>query len=104
MLKIKNMDIYYIRGDDDGFSIQPTADDGTEITDFTGVFSVKKSYDDTNYVLQCLMDGTVVNLTHDKTKNLAYGDYIWDVELTLADGIRQTIGPGKFHLLPDVTI
>lgn len=50
------------------------------------------------------MDGTVVNLTHDKTKNLAYGDYIWDVELTLADGIRQTIGPGKFHLLPDVTI
>lgn len=34
MLKIKNMDIYYIRGDDDGFSIQPTADDGTEITDF----------------------------------------------------------------------
>lgn len=104
MLKIKDMDIYYIRGDDDGFSIQPTTDDGTEITDFTGVFSVKKSYDDTNYVLQCPMDGTVVNLTHDKTKNLAYGDYIWDVELTLADGIRQTIGPGKFHLLPDVTI
>lgn len=92
MLKIKDMDIYYIRGDDDGFSIQPTADDGTEITDFTGVFSVKKSYDDTNYVLQCPMDGTVVNLTHDKTKNLSYGDYIWDVELTLADGIRQTIG------------
>lgn len=72
MLKIRGMDIYYIRGDDDGFSIQPTAEDGTEITGFTGVFSVKKSYDDINYVLQCPMDGTVVNLTHDKTKNLAW--------------------------------
>lgn len=41
MLKIRGMDIYYIRGDDDGFSIQPTAEDGTEITGFTGVFSVK---------------------------------------------------------------
>ena len=103
MLKIRGMDIYYIRGDDDGFSIQPTADDGTEITDFTGVFSVKKSYDDTNYVLQCPMDGSVVDLTHDKPQGLAYGDYVWDVQLTLSDGTHQTIGPGKFHLLPDVT-
>lgn len=104
MLKIRGMDIYYVRGDDDSFSIQPTADDGTEITGFTGVFSVKRTYDNTDYVLQCSMDGAVIDLKHDKTKNLSYGDYVWDVELTLADGKHQTIGPGKFHILPDVTM
>ena len=49
------------------------------------------------------MDGAVVDLTHDKTQRLEYGDYVWDVQLILADGTHQTIGPGKFHLLPDVT-
>lgn len=29
MLKIRGMDIYYIRGDDDSFSVQPTTADGT---------------------------------------------------------------------------
>ena len=49
------------------------------------------------------MDGAVVDLTHDKTQGLAYGDCVWDVQLVLEDGTHQTIGPGKFHLLPDVT-
>lgn len=103
MLKIKGMDIYYIRGDDDSFTIQPVQTDGTHITGYTGVFSVKHTYDDTDYVLQCPMDGSVVDLTHEKTKGLAYGDYVWDVQLVLADGTHQTIGPGKLHMLPDVT-
>jgi len=103
MLKIRSMDIYYIRGDDDSFSIQPTTEDGTAVTGYSGVFSVKRSYDDTDYVLQCNMDGDIIDLTHEMTQNIAYGDYVWDVELTLADGTHQTIGPGKFHLLPDVT-
>lgn len=103
MLKIRGMDIYYIRGDDDSFTIQPTRADGTAVTGYSGVFSVKRSYDDIGYVLQCQMDGAVIDLTHEMTQNLAYGDYVWDVELTLADGTHQTIGPGKFHILPDVT-
>ena len=40
MLKIRGMDIYYIRGDDDSFSVQPTTADGTAITGYTGTFSV----------------------------------------------------------------
>ena len=103
MLKIKGMDIYYIRGDDDSFSVQPTTADGEAITGYAGTFSVKRTYDDTDYVLQVAMDGSVVDLTHEKTQGLAYGDYVWDVQLTLADGAHQTIGPGKFHMLPDVT-
>lgn len=103
MLKIRGMDIYYVRGDDDSFTIQPVHADGTAITGYTGVFSVKRTYDDTDYVLQCPMDGSVVDLTHEKPQCLAYGDYVWDVQLTLSDGMHQTIGPGKFHLLPDVT-
>lgn len=103
MLKIRGMDIYYVRGDDDSFTIQPVQEDGTPITGYSGIFSVKRTYDDTEYVLQCSMDGSVVDLTHDKTWGLAYGDYVWDVQLILSNGTYQTIGPGKFHLLPDVT-
>lgn len=103
MLKIRNMDIYYIRGDDDSFSVQPTKSDGTAITGYSGTFSVKKSYDDADYVLQIAMDGGAVDLKHDATKGIAYGDYVWDIQLTLADGTHQTIGPGKLHILPDVT-
>lgn len=103
MLKIKELDIYYIRGDDDSFSVQPETPDGALITGFSGTFSVKRSYDSRGYVLQVAMDGAVVDLTHDKTQGLEYGDYVWDVQLILADGTHQTIGPGKFHLLPDVT-
>lgn len=68
MLKIKGMDIYYIRGDDDSFSVQPTTADGAAITGYTGTFSVKRSYDDTNYILQVAMDGAIVDLSHDKTQ------------------------------------
>jgi len=103
VLKIKELDIYYIRGDDDSFSVQPETPDGEPLEGFTGVFSVKRSYDATDYILQVEMDGAVVDLTHDKTQGLEYGDYVWDVQLVLADGTHQTIGPGKFHLLPDVT-
>jgi hypothetical protein len=103
MLKIRGMDIYYIRGDDDSFTIQPTQADGTAVTGYSDVFSVKRNYDDTDYILQCKMDRAVIDLTHEMTQGLTYGDYVWDVELTLADGTHQTIGPGKFHLLPDVT-
>lgn len=103
MLKIRGMDIYYVRGDDDSFTIKPVQADGTPITGYTGVFSIKRSYDDTGYVLQYPMDGSAVDLTHEKTQGLAYGDYVWDAQLTLADGAHQTIGPGKSHMLPDVT-
>lgn len=102
MLKIRGMDIYYTRGDDDSLTIKPVAN-GTPLTGYTGVFSVKRNYDDTDYVLQCPMDGSVVDLTHEETQGLAYGDYVWDIQLTLADGAHQTIGPGEFHMLPDVT-
>ena len=83
--------------------MQPTTADGEAITGYAGTFSVKRTYDDTDYVLQVAMDGAVVDLTHDKTQGLAYGDYVWDVQLVLADGTHQTIGPGKLHMLPDVT-
>jgi hypothetical protein len=52
MLKIQGMDIYYVRGDDDSFTIQPVQADGTPVTGYTGIFSVKRTYDDTDYVLQ----------------------------------------------------
>lgn len=103
MLKIKGMDIFYIRGDDDSFSVQPTTAGGMALTDYIGTFSVKRTYDDPEYILQVQMDGSVIDLKHDKTQGLDYGEYVWDVQLILSDGTHQTIGPGKFHLLPDVT-
>lgn len=103
MIKIRNLDIYYIRGDDEKIGVTVTMPDGTEITDWTGAFSVKKEYSDTSYIIQVPLQDKSVALTHDATKNIEPGDYVWDIEIILENGRHQTIGPGRMHILPDVT-
>ena len=104
MIRIRNnTDIYYIRGDDETIGFTATIPDGGEVTDYTGVFSVKKDYSDTSYILQVPLQNKSVSLTHDSTKNIEPGDYVWDIEIILANGRHQAIGPGEMHILPDVT-
>ena len=66
MLKIRGMDIYYIRGDDDSFTIQPVQADGTPITGYTGVFSIKRTYE---YRLRPAMSDGRVRHRSDARKN-----------------------------------
>lgn len=67
------------------------------------IFSVKQSYDDTDYVLQRQLNSKYVTISHDDTNNLEVGTYVYDVQISFADGQVVTYGPGKFKLTADVT-
>lgn len=49
------------------------------------------------------IDTRVLHLEPEDTKSLGFGDYVYDVELTMADGYVDTfISEAKFTLSPEV--
>lgn len=103
MLKIIGNNIYHIRGDTDSFDVELTQEDGSDIGPYTAVFSVKKKITDDAYVFQAPVQNGVVSLTHEMTNDLGAGDYIYDIEVRTPDGGVQTVGPGLFRVIADVT-
>lgn len=103
MLKIIGTNIYHIRGDTDSFDVNLTQEDGSDIGPYTAVFSVKKKITDAGYVFQAPVQDGVVSLTHDMTADLDAGDYVYDIEVQTPDGWVQTVGPGIFRVIADVT-
>lgn len=103
MLKIIGSNIYHIRGDADSFDVNLTQENGSDIGPYTAVFSVKKKITDDAYVFQASIQNGVVSLTPDLTANLDAGDYVWDIEVRTQDGWVQTVGPGIFRVIADVT-
>lgn len=103
MLKIIGTNIYHIRGDMDSFDVNLTQEDGSDIGPYIAVFSVKKKITDDAYVFQAPVQNGVVSLTHDMTNDLEAGDYVWDIEVRTQDGWVQTVGPGIFRVIADVT-
>lgn len=104
MLRIRELDIYHTRGDTDSIAISPKNADGSDIKEFSAVFSVKRSYSDKSPLFQLELKNGAINFTHEVTRKLPPGDYVWDIELRLSNGTYQTIGPGVYHLKPDVTV
>lgn len=109
-LRVVRNEIFHIRGDTGeilldlfsrGVAIQQ--DDTCDI-----VFTVKKSYDDDDIVMQkCICDNRITFLTED-TADLPVGDYVYDIEVRIHDadgGPDQvaTVVRNKYHLQPDVT-
>lgn len=65
-------------------------------------FTVKKNTKSSDPLIQ--KTGTVIEILHDDTKNLKYGTYKYDCELTHANGQPDTfIEPTDFELTPEVT-
>lgn len=89
--------------------------DGTEVyTDFTEVyFTVKKNYKTDDVLIQKkLSDESIIldsqtgyfsfKLTPEDTNNLAYGTYVFDIELNKGDVIKQT-SLGELTITEEVT-
>lgn len=83
--------------DDSGSDYQIQADDSI-------IFTVKKTTMDKTVILQKkALDGEI-KIKADETASLAYGRYIYDVELRKADGTVSTvITPSPFVLCEEVT-
>lgn len=105
--KIKRNRIQLVRGDtfrakltlqDKAGNIYiPTADD--EI-----LFTVKRNVSAKEPLLQVEVFGGIVYLRPSDTENLAFGSYVYDVQVTLANGDKDTVIKANiFEVLPEVT-
>ena len=67
------------------------------------VFTLKQSVFSKNILLQKNFIDNEIKIEHEDTKDLNYGTYYYDVQLTFANGDVQTvIKPSKFILTDEV--
>lgn len=107
MFKVENNNIYLIRGDTGVFDISIQAGDGNDVTLLdTDVltFTIRKNSMTPRIVLQKVLKSTALQIAPEDTESLAFGQYVYDVELRRADGYVDTIiPPHSFTLMEEVT-
>lgn len=105
MFIINDNEISLTRGDYACFDIDIYDYDNNPYTPLEGevvTFTLKKSPNTRDHIVQ--KTGTTVVINGEDTENLPYGTYSYDVQLTHADGRRDTfIPPTPFHITPEVT-
>ena len=103
MFKIRGDNIYHTRGDTGGFTIELKDEDGKEISEYAATMSVKRKLRDSEYLFQASVQDGVCSIPPETTKDLPFGDYFYDIQVTMRDGTVQTVGPFEYHLMADVT-
>ena len=73
--------------------------------DDTLTMSIKKSVRDVDPVVQLSVKGSsVFHMRPSDTSNLAFGKYLYDVQITTGDGdVYTVIGPTTLELMKEVT-
>lgn len=105
MFSIDNNTIKITRGDTGRFSITLTNElDGTVYTPSAYdkiTFTVKKSVKDTNILIQ--KEGTTITISPEDTANLAFGKYVYDVQVVFSNGdVDTVVVPSTFQILSEV--
>lgn len=99
-------DIKIIRGDTSRFEVDIFNQNNEPYELQEGdklVFTVKKNVSTKCIALQKQITGATFTITHDDTKNMAYGKYVYDVQLTQANGdVTTVIPPSLFYLDAEV--
>ena len=94
------------RGDIAIFSITITNDNGEIYKAQEGdkiVFTLKNNTLSQNVIIQKEVIDGIVKIEHEDTKDLEYGKYVFDVQLTFANGdICTVIKPSPFILTEEV--
>lgn len=107
MLTCDGNTIHLTRGDSAVLLLKIRKNDDTEYELQAGdsvLFTVKNSVYDTAVIIQKKLIDGAIKLNPSDTKNLQYGTYYYDVELTQSDGFVATvIGPQKLIIEPEVT-
>ena len=115
MYNIVGQSIWLTRGDSFSAEISPQLND-TTYTPLEGdviKFYLKRNlikldnsgYVDANPLIQKTIpnDTMILEISPSDTKQLAFGDYVYDVELTYADGTVDTfINNALFKIVPEV--
>ena len=111
-MRILNNDIYMTRGDTESLTIYCTDESGN-IIDFVQVdtvyFTVKHSiYSDENLIqkkITTFSEGkAIIEIEPEDTKNMAYGNYRYDIQLTtFDDNVITLIRPSLFTVEGEIT-
>lgn len=105
---LKGNAITLTRGDTFKAVVTPINDDGTEYEMQEGDtlrFAMKKDYSDpqTTLLIDIPADTRLLVIESDDTKELDYGSYVYDIQLTHANGDVDTfIAKEKFKLTEEV--
>lgn len=108
MQKIRRNNIYLTRGDTLFVKVTPILSNGKEYTLKKGdviTFTVKKTTgDDDDILIQRTTENGIINITPFETKQLDYGEYVYDCQLTTADGYVNTfVTPHALYVQEEVT-
>lgn len=108
MLKIKGTTISFNRGDDVFIQINVYDSDGQPYNLREGdalYFSAKAKDTDKNYAIPPKkLEYDVIHLAPADTYDLAFGEYVYDVQLITAEGRETTvIVPSVLNILPAIT-
>lgn len=72
-------------------------------------FTVKASVDDEDVIIQKIVSSFTegkasITIEPEDTNELSYGNYVYDVQITKADGtVKTIIAPSEFVIGPEVT-
>lgn len=99
-------DISLIRGDTLKLQIELTNELGEPYEvkeDDSLVFTVKKSTLAVDVLMQKKITAGIILITHEDTKDFAYGTYKYDVQLTQSNGdVTTVIPPSNFIIMEEV--
>lgn len=106
MLKVEDNDIYLTRGDSAQFNIDIVDDNGDVYELEEGdkcEFTVKKRTSSEEVLIKKEIIDSTFKINPEDTSHLNFGDYIYDVQVTLANGdIYTIIIPSLFKVLEEV--
>ena len=69
------------------------------------LFTLKKWYTSKNILVSKVIDNEslIFTIEPSDTSDLEFGDYVYDIQLTMGNGVVDTVIPrGKFRILPEV--
>lgn len=106
MLKVENNIISLTRGDTALLNVEIVNDEG-EIYELEDgdicEFTVKKYTSSENVLIKKEVLNGEIRISPEDTKNLEYGQYVYDVQVTMANGdVATVIPPTTFNILEEV--
>jgi hypothetical protein len=112
-MKVNGTEMYMTRGDTETITLELYDQDDEQIELISGdkvYFTVKTSTQTSNIVFQKIVENftegneAVFDILPNDTKNLRYGDYVYDIQLTTVTGrVITVIAPSKFVIGSEVT-
>lgn len=98
MVKIENGHIFLTRGDTFSCKVNIFNADGTEYipeSDDVIRFAMKRTIDDRKPVISKIIpnDTMILAISSNDTKKLFFGDYLYDIQITFANGDVDTFIP-----------